>query len=660
MCGIAGLFAPTGRCPSDIQVVARDMVRQLTHRGPDDEGVWCDFSSGLSLAHRRLSVLDLSDAGRQPMLSHSGRYVVIFNGEIYNHVAIRQELEAEGVAPDAQGWRGHSDTETLLAAVACWGLQKTLDNAVGMFAFALWDRQEKVLYLARDRIGEKPLYYGLFKGVLLFASELKAIRTYPGFEGEIDRGSLAQFLCRNMILAPRSIYRGIFKLPPGAFLRMEQDDIAKESLDVPRRYWALSEAVVAGQGNTFQGDKAEAIGELERLLKQSISGQMLADVPVGAFLSGGIDSSTVVALMQAQSIRPVKTFTIGFHESEYNEAEYASRVAAYLGTEHTELYVAPDEALEVIPRLPELYDEPFADVSQIPTYLVSALAQKHVTVCLSGDGGDELFGGYNRYVSGGRLWRYFGWMPHGVRAKIAAVLNATSPLVWDSCFDMLSMILPHGWRVKARGDKLHKIAEMLSATTSEEVYARLTTSWTNSESIVLESMQPTNPPLDPLGTSFLHELEHQMMYRDTITYLPDDILVKVDRAAMGVSLETRVPMLDHRVVEFAWTLPIEMKIRGGQGKWILQRNLDRYVPRSLIERPKAGFGVPVDSWLRGSLRDWAAELLDPVKLKNQGFFDPEPIYVKWKEHLTGRRNWSSQLWSVLMFQAWLSEHHRNG
>jgi asparagine synthase (glutamine-hydrolysing) len=659
MCGIAGLFASTSGCQLDIEVAARDMVRKLTHRGPDDEGVWYESSSGVSLAQRRLSILDLSEAGHQPMLSHCGRYVVVFNGEIYNHQAIRQELGSQGEALGAKGWRGHSDTETLLAAIACWGLEKALDKAVGMFAFALWDRAEKGLYLVRDRIGEKPLYYGLHKGTLLFASELKAIRAYPGFQGEVDRDALALFLRHNVIPAPRSIYRDIFKLPPGTLLKVKQENVSKGILGAPRPYWSVLEVAVTGQSNLFKGSAVEACDELDRLLKQSISGQTLADVPVGAFLSGGIDSSTVAALMQAQSTRPVKTFTIGFHEGGYDEAEHARAVAAHLGTEHTELYVSPEQALAVIPRLPKLYDEPFADVSQIPTFLVSELAQRNVTVCLSGDGGDELFGGYNRYTAGARLWRHLGWLPMTVRAGLAAGISSTRPSAWDACFERFGSMLPRGWRVRTPGVKLQKIAEMLTASSPEEVYRRLVSHWSNSEQVVIGSKLSDGLPGDHMCASLMPALEHQMMCMDSLTYLPDDILVKVDRAAMGVSLETRVPMLDHRVVEFAWRLPLSMKIHDHQGKWLLRQVLDRYVPRSLIERPKTGFSVPIDSWLRGPLRDWAEELLNPEILKEQGFFAPEPIRTKWEEHLDEKRDWSSQLWSVLMFQAWLNEEQGN-
>jgi asparagine synthase (glutamine-hydrolysing) len=659
MCGIAGFFAPSQSQGEFIKDIACDMVRRLAHRGPDDEGVWSEHSLGLALAHRRLAILDLSSAGHQPMLSQCGRFVVVFNGEIYNHLAIRQELDQTSLS--ASSWRGHSDTETLLTAVAAWGLERTLKMAVGMFAFVLWDREEKALYLARDRVGEKPLYYGLHKGSLLFASELKSIRAYPGFHGEVDRDALALFLRSNVIPAPHSIYRGILKLPPGTLLKVTQENILNCVLGTPKPYWSMLEVAINGQDNSFKGSAVDATIELDRLLKQSISGQMLADVPVGTFLSGGIDSSTVAALMQSQSIRPVKTFTIGFHESGYDEAQHARAVATHLGTEHTELYLTPEQVLAIIPRLPKLYDEPFADVSQIPTFLVSELAQRNVKVCLSGDGGDELFGGYNRYTVGARLWCKLGGLPKTVRACMSAGISATGPSTWDYCFNKFGSLLPPGWRVRTPGIKLQKIAEMLKASSPEEVYLGLVSHWSNSEQVVIGGKVFASPLQNRLSASLMpeFELEHQMMYFDAITYLHDDILVKLDRASMGVSLETRVPMLDHRVVEFAWRLPLEMKINNHEGKWLLRQVLDRYVPRSLIERPKTGFSVPLDSWLRGPLRDWAEELLNPEILKQQGFFAHEPIRAKWKEHLEEKRDWSSQLWSVLMFQVWLNSEREN-
>jgi len=655
MCGIAGLFSPIGGCPLDIQEVSRRMVRQLTHRGPDDEGVWYESSSGVSLAHRRLSIFDLSAAGHQPMLSHCGRYVVVFNGEIYNHQAIRQELQGEAIGGN-ELWRGHSDTETLLAAIARWGLAKALDKSVGMFAFALWDRKEKVLHLARDRAGEKPLYYGLHKGTLLFASELKAIRAYPGFQGEVDRDALAQLLCRNVIPSPLSIYRGILKLPPGTTLTVTQDDILKGILDAQKPYWSLLDVAVTGQDNLFKGDAVEACDELERLLKQSISGQMLADVPVGAFLSGGIDSSTVVALMQAKSTRPVKTFTIGFHDGGYDESHNARAIATHLGTDHTEFYVTPEQALSVIPRLPKLYDEPFADASQIPTFLVSELAQRDVKVCLSGDGGDELFGGYNRYVAGVQLWSHLGFLPKTVRVGLARGIRSIRPAAWDLSIDRFGSILPPAWRVRTPGVKLHKIAEMLTSSTFEEVYWRLATNGVNSDRLVIGGQTSTCLSSKQLSAIKKLPVEHQMMCMDGMIYLPDDILVKVDRAAMGVSLEPRVPMLDHRVIEFAWSLPLDMKIRQSQGKWLLRKVLERHVPKVLTDRPKSGFGVPLGSWLRGPLRGWAEELLDPKKIRDQGYFDASHIRDIWRYHLDGRGDRSSQIWGILTFQAWLNEY----
>ena len=653
MCGIAGLFTASSLSGVDIKTVARSMAQKLIHRGPDDGGVWADNHSGIVLAHRRLSIIELSDAGHQPMFSACGRYVIVFNGEIYNHLEIRKKLHS--VKPsEAISWRGQSDTETLLAAVSRWGLEKSLKEFVGMFAFALWDKHEKSLYLARDRIGEKPLYYGLHKGVFLFGSELKALRAYPGFLGEVDRDVLRLYLQRNFVPAPYSIYQGIFKLPPASLLKITVADVARQQLPEPVSYWSLSQAASTGQNNLFQGSEDDAVLELERLLKQSISNQMIADVPLGAFLSGGIDSSAVVALMQAQSAKPIRTFTIGFSESDYDESKHAKGVAAHIGTEHTELFVSPSQALEVIPRLATLYDEPFADVSQIPTFLVSELARQSVTVCLSGDGGDELFGGYNRHINGPALWRKFGWLPSSIRGGLSKLLTATPPSSWDSIFSHTSAVLPRSWRYSSAGDKIHKVAGMLSAGSPDEIYDNLISQWQMPEQIVSGPFQAHSTIRKSVCPAELADLEHRMMYMDTTTYLPDDILVKVDRAAMGVSLETRVPMLDHRVVEFAWSLPLEMKIKGNEGKWLLRRLLDRHVPRSLIERPKAGFGVPIDSWLRGPLRAWAEELLDNNKLIQQGFFDPAPIRIKWQEHLQGKRNWSHQLWGILMFQAWFN------
>lgn len=648
MCGLAGYLQPNGG-PRDMLGTAIGMAEQITHRGPDDSGTWVDDAAGIALAHRRLSILDLSPAGHQPMLSASGRYVIAFNGEIYNHLDLREELANHN-------WRGHSDTETLLAAFETWGVEPTLKKSVGMFAIALWDRETRTLTLARDRLGEKPLYYGWQNGVLLFGSELKALRAHPAFAGEIDRDALTLFLRHNAIPAPYSIYRNIHKLPPGTYWQAGLDALATGGGQlVP--YWSARRAAERGQANPFSGSDDEARAALESVLGQSIGGQMLADVPLGAFLSGGVDSSAVVALMQARSARPVKTFTIGFDEEGYNEAEHAHAVARHLGTEHTEHYVKPEEAQAVIPLLPTLYDEPFADSSQIPTYLVSRLARSHVTVSLSGDGGDELFGGYNRYFWAQNIWRRLGWMPTPVRAALAGVLTTLPPTTWNSAFRKFDRLLPARLRYANPGDKLHKLADILAVRNPEEIYWGLVSHWKNPAEIVKGATEPATVLTDSSQWADVPDLTHRMMYLDTVTYLPDDILTKVDRAAMGVSLETRVPLLDHRVLEFAWTLPLGMKLRDGQSKWLLRQVLYRHVPKELIERPKMGFGIPLDVWLRGPLKGWAEDLLAPSRLDAEGYFQSGPIQQKWREHLSGQRNWSYYLWDVLMFEAWRQQWH---
>ncbi|HUW29070.1 MAG TPA: asparagine synthase (glutamine-hydrolyzing) [Sulfuriferula sp.] len=649
MCGLTGYWKATGHSTEEAEAVVGAMARQITHRGPDDQGVWTDTDAGIALAHRRLSILDLSPQGHQPMVSQCGRYVIAFNGEVYNFAALREELEQAGVAP---AWRGHSDTEVMLAAIAAWGLGAALKKFVGMFAFALWDRETRTLSLARDRLGEKPLYYGWQGDTFLFGSELKALKAHPAFRAEIDRDALTLFLRHNAIPAPYSIYQGIHKLPPGTFLQV----YAGQKNAPPLAYWSARSVAETGQRNLFRGNDAEAATELERLLGQAVGGQMVADVPLGAFLSGGIDSTTIVALMQAQSVRPVKTFTIGFNEAGYNEAEHAHAVARHLGTEHTELYVTPQDAMDVIPSLPSIYDEPFADSSQIPTFLVSRLARSHVMVSLSGDGGDELFGGYNRYFWARNLWRKLGWMPRPLRSALAGVLTTLPPAAWNTAFHKLGRWLPAGLRYAHPGDKLHKAAEILAVRSPEEIYLGLVSHWKNPAQLVPGSHEPLTLLTDPGQQADLPNFEQRMMYLDTVTYLPDDILAKVDRAAMAVSLETRVPLLDHRVVEFAWTLPLDMKIRHGQGKWLLRQVLDRHVPKSIMDRPKMGFGVPIDHWLRGPLKPWAAALIEPERLAREGMFDPAPIQRKWAEHQSGSRNWSYYLWDVLMYQQW-QEHN---
>lgn len=653
MCGLTGFWQPGGCAGDEAAATARRMADTLVHRGPDDVGVWVDDAAGLALGHRRLAILDLSPAGHQPMVSATGRYVIAFNGEIYNHLELRAALEKVGAGGTAPlSWRGHADTETLLAAIEAWGVEETLQRCVGMFAFALWDRHARTLTLARDRMGEKPLYYGWQRGVLLFGSELKALRAHPAFEGEIDRGVLALYFRYNAVPTPYSIYRGIGKLPPGTYVVLTESAVRAGVAPEPVAYWSLSEAVRRGLQTPFSGTAAQAVEALDDLLRQAVAGQMVADVPLGAFLSGGIDSSTVVALMQAQSSRPVRTFSIGFHEAGYNEAQHAARVARHLGTEHTELYVTPEQAMAVIPKLPTLYDEPFADSSQIPTFLVAQLARQHVTVALSGDGGDELFGGYTRYVLAHRIWQRLAWMPRVVRAAVAGCLTAPSPATWNGWVDLARPLVPRGLRYANIGDKLHKLAGILRESQPEAVYRALVSHWTERERVVLGAEEPPTVLTQPEVWPAVDDFRHRMMALDAVGYLPDDILVKVDRAAMGVSLETRVPLLDHRVVEFAWRVPLTMKIRQGHGKWLLRQVLYRYVPRELIERPKMGFGVPIDHWLRGPLREWAEDLLDERRLRDEGFIDPAPVRQKWREHLSGQRNWQYHLWDVLMWEAW--------
>jgi len=647
MCGITGFFDTSASLAGDtMQRIVVAMADALRHRGPDDTGMWVDEAAGVALGHRRLSIIDLSPAGHQPMVSPCGRYVIVYNGEVYNFPDLKGELERRG-----SEFRGESDTEVILAAMAEWGIEEAVGRLNGMFAFVLWDRQERELYLVRDRVGIKPLYYGWVGKVFLFGSELKALRRFPKFPSEVDRDSLCLLLRHNYIPAPRTIYRGFHKLEPGYLLRVTARGDVEE-----KRYWSLERVVGRALSDPFRGSEEEAEEALDTLLRDAVRCRMVSDVPLGAFLSGGIDSSTVVALMQAQSDRPVRTFSIGFHESGYNEAVYARWVAEHLGTDHTELYVTPKEAMEVIPSLPEIYDEPFSDSSQVPTYLVSKLTRNHVTVSLSGDGGDELFAGYNRYFWGHSIWRKIGWIPKVVRRKVLSRgLRRVSPASWDRLFHKISPVLPDKLRQVQPGDKLHKLAEILDVDSADELYFRLVSHWKNPGEVIIGGVEP----LTILREKRWEEIDNfipRMQFLDLMTYLPDDILAKVDRASMAVSLEARVPLLDHRVVEFAWRIPLAMKIKKGKGKWLLRQVLSRYLPSALVERPKMGFGVPLDAWLRGPLRDWAEALLEEHRLLKEGFFKPEPIRRKWKEHLSGKRNWHYYLWDILMFQAWLEKN----
>jgi len=654
MCGFAGFLIGGGTSRlagrSDAETVLRQMGSAIRHRGPDDDGRWWDAAAGIGLAHQRLSIVDLSAAGHQPMPSSSGRFVIAFNGEIYNHGELRDRLVAAGVAP---AWRGHSDTETLLACIEAWGMERTLCATVGMFALAVWDRSERVLHLARDRMGEKPLYYGLVGGALVFGSELKSLRAWPGWEGVIDRHAIALLMRFNYIPAPHSIYRGIFKLPSGGWLTAGAREIEGGRLPAPRSYWSIVERAAHGRAHPFRGTDAEAVEQLESMVRDAVRLQQVADVPLGAFLSGGVDSSTVVAMMQAQSSRPVRTFTIGFDEPGYNEADHAKAVAAHLGTDHTELYLRADQARAVIPDLPKIYDEPFSDASQIPTFLVSRLARQAVTVSLSGDGGDELFCGYNRYFLGRGLLRKVTRIPVGLRRLAAGMVRGTPAPLLDALARPLAAVVPQ-LRAAHPSDKVLKALHVLTLERETDLYRHLVSHWTDPAALVPGAAEPATA-LDAAmaerhpGESF----EQWMMTTDLRTYLQDDILVKVDRAAMAVSLETRVPFLDHRLVEFSLGLPLGFKLRGNEGKWLLRQLLYKHVPRTLIERPKMGFGVPIDAWLRGPLRDWAESLLDGARLRAEGWFDPALIRKSWEEHLSGQRNWQYPLWDVLMFQAWL-------
>lgn len=638
MCGIAGFLYR----PFEYEVGARtlrDMTDALVHRGPDGDGVWCDPNTGIGLGHRRLAIVDLSDAGAQPMMSADGRFVLSYNGEIYNAAEVRESLIARGV-----NFRGHCDTEVLLEGFSALGITQTLHRCIGMFALAVWDRRDKVLTLVRDRLGIKPLYWARFGNTLLFGSELSAIRRHPDFVAEIDRSAVVSYLRHNYVPGPLSIFSNVHKLQPGEMLSCKTGEEPQISA-----YWTLSDARKRAVANQFSGSEDEAVEALHTLLDDAVGIRMIADVPLGAFLSGGIDSSTVVALMQARSSKPIRTFSIGFHEAAYNEASHAKSVAEHLGTEHTELYVSADEARAVIPRLPEIYNEPFADSSQIPMFLVSHMTSEHVTVALSGDGGDELFGGYNRYFQVPGILAKAALVPGPLRGLTARALKSLPPSLWSAILSRLppfkSMRLP--------GDKVHKLANILPLD-HDRAYRRLVSEWDMPGELVIGGKECAHV----IWENSKHEVSDfvdRMQYVDTLTYLPDDILTKVDRASMAVSLEARVPLLDHRVVEFAWSLPQHYKVNGQVGKQVLRGLLDRSVPRELIDRPKMGFGVPIDSWLRGPLREWAEDLLSETYLKRVGLFNPEPIRQRWKEHLSGQRNWQYSIWGVLMFNAWL-EH----
>lgn len=638
MCGIAGFFTPAVRAtPEEILALSQKMGQSLFHRGPDGGDSWVDATCGLGLAHRRLAIIDLSEAGHQPMTSHDGRFVMVYNGEVYNADDLRPELEAQG-----HQFNGYSDSEVILNGFAQWGIEVTVKRLIGMFAIALWDKREKCLYLIRDRLGIKPLYWYVNDKTLLFASELKAFHQHPGFEKKIDRQSVSSYLRHNCVPAPYSIYENTQKLRAGHILRLDRD--FNPSI---RAFWSMDDVVSQGQTDM---SRVEAVEELDKLARDAVKRRMISDVPLGAFLSGGIDSSLVAALMQAQSKKPVKTFSIGFEDQGYNEAVHAAEVAKHLGTEHTELYVTPAQARDVIPSLPDYYDEPFADSSQIPTYLVSKMTRDYVTVALSGDGGDELFGGYNRYFLAQKYARTIFALPPALRKIGAVTLNALPPAFWDGIFNLV----PKSKRPVQPSNKVQKLAGLLGGD-MDDLYHRLVSHWSAPDKLVLGTTERRDGPIwSERSKNLVSDPIERMQYLDVLTYLPDDILTKVDRASMAVSLEARVPLLDHRLVEFAWRLPKEYKIHDGQGKWILRQVLYKYVPKELIERPKMGFGVPIDQWLRGPLKDWAGDLLH----SENDLLDKELILQKWQEHQSGKQNWQYHLWDILMLQSWCARWNK--
>jgi asparagine synthase (glutamine-hydrolysing) len=647
MCGFAGALTTTGLSGRELADQACRMIAPLGHRGPDDSGVWADEQAGVAFGFRRLAILDLSPNGHQPMWSPSRRFIMVFNGEVYNYKDLRRELEQHGYR-----FRGHSDSEVILAGFERWGIAEAVGRFVGMFAIAVWDAQLRELSLVRDRLGKKPLYVYSEPGLITFGSELKALLAGPSFDRSIDHAALASYFRYLYVPGPQSIFTRAIKLPPAHILTVSD---ARSSLPAPVPYWSLTEVAARGLASPFSGSEADAVDELDALLVDAVKSRMYSDVPLGALLSGGVDSSTVVSLMQEASNRPVKTYTIGFAEEEFDEAPHAARVAQHLGTDHTQLLLTGPDAHSLIPRLPEVFDEPLADPSQLPTLLVSQLARQHVTVALSGDGGDELFGGYNRYVYGGRLLPCINRVPRAVRRALAAGIRSVRPETWDRFSGWTGALVP-ALPNQRFGERIHKLGNLMSADSMGGMYRSLLSAWQQPDGLVLNGHNIDDDQNGRIldGSEPAHLLD-RMMLADQTVYLPDDLLAKLDRASMAVSLEVRAPLLDHRVVEFSWRLPRSLKLRGQRGKWILREVLHRRVPKEIVERPKMGFSVPIDRWLRGPLRRWAQSLLSPDELGRGALLDPTPITRSWRDLQDGRRPAGAELWAVIMFQAWRAQ-----
>lgn len=655
MCGFSGILKLNSENNIDILEVVSSMNERLKHRGPDDKGTWIDNKKVVSFSHRRLSIVDLSEAGHQPMISKCGRYVIVFNGEIYNHRLIRNQIETYTNNSKSILWEGQSDTETILEAISIWGFEKSINKFIGMFSIACWDKEKNELLLTRDRIGEKPLYYGIHNNLFVFSSEIKAFKEVKDFSLEINKEIIPIYISRNFIPAPYSIYKNIYKLKPGTFLRINENIFLENREIKAIPYWDLEKDAITKNYNEYSNmSDQEIIDNIDFLLKKSISDQLLADVPVGAFLSGGIDSSLVVSIMKSITNKKIKTFSLGFNEIEYDESNYAKKIAKYLDTDHTEYKLTSKEAIKIIANLPNIYDEPFADVSQIPMVMISQIAQKSVKVCLSGDGGDELFGGYNRYIYGANLWKILNIIALPFRKFIAKLMYKVPFKNIEYIFRFLSLKRFSKLRLNLLGQKFHKFANLLTTEKISQIYSKVAFE-NNIEAIFLDknNFNLINSDIEYLPKI---DLPHNLMYQDTKYYLPDNVLCKVDRAAMYSSLETRLPMLDKRLIDFAWKIPISKKIRFFEGKWILRKLLKRYLPSYLFQRPKSGFSVPIGDWLKGPLKNWAEELLDPSRLKKEEFFDHNVVNLKWEEHINGEKDWSKLLWSILIFQIWLDHN----